>query len=101
MIDRLPGARQLRIWGALPLQDPGDTEVLGIDDPALYAAIALRDALVRRGIAIRGEAAGRALVSEPGGGLEERSGARTGAGCGNGAARFGARWLRICASPIK
>jgi len=36
MIDRLPGARQLRIWGALPLQDPGDTEALGVDDPALH-----------------------------------------------------------------
>jgi D-alanyl-D-alanine carboxypeptidase/D-alanyl-D-alanine-endopeptidase (penicillin-binding protein 4) len=55
-IDRLPGARQLRIWGALPLQDPGDTAVLGIDDPALYTAIAFRDALARRGIAIHGEA---------------------------------------------
>jgi len=55
-IDRLPGARQLQIWGALPLKDPGDTEVLGVDDPALYAACAFRDALVRRGIAIRGEA---------------------------------------------
>ncbi|MGA2576056.1 MAG: D-alanyl-D-alanine carboxypeptidase/D-alanyl-D-alanine-endopeptidase [Bryobacteraceae bacterium] len=56
MIDRLPGARQLRIWGALPLRDEGDTEILGIEDPALYAAYAFRDALVRRGIAIRGEA---------------------------------------------
>jgi D-alanyl-D-alanine carboxypeptidase/D-alanyl-D-alanine-endopeptidase (penicillin-binding protein 4) len=56
MIDRLPGARQLRIWGALPLHDPGDSEVLGIDDPALYAAYAFRDALARHGIAIRGEA---------------------------------------------
>jgi D-alanyl-D-alanine carboxypeptidase/D-alanyl-D-alanine-endopeptidase (penicillin-binding protein 4) len=56
MVDRLPGARQLRIWGALPLKDPGDTEVLGIEDPALYAACAFRDALARRGIAIRGDA---------------------------------------------
>jgi D-alanyl-D-alanine carboxypeptidase/D-alanyl-D-alanine-endopeptidase (penicillin-binding protein 4) len=56
MVDRLPGARQLRLWGALPLRDPGDTEVLGIDDPALYAALAFRDALLRRGISIRGEA---------------------------------------------
>lgn len=56
MIDRLPGTRQLRIWGALPLDDSGDTEVLGIDDPALYAALAFRDALARHGIAIRGEA---------------------------------------------
>jgi D-alanyl-D-alanine carboxypeptidase/D-alanyl-D-alanine-endopeptidase (penicillin-binding protein 4) len=54
-LDRLPGERQLRIWGTLPLKDPGDTEVLGIDDPALYAACAFRDALARRGIAIRGE----------------------------------------------
>jgi len=56
MVDRLPGERQLRIWGTLPLKDPGETEVLGIDDPALYAAGAFRDALARRGIAIRGEA---------------------------------------------
>jgi len=56
MVDRLPGERQLRIWGTLPLNDPGETEVLGIEDPALYAACAFRDALARRGIAIRGEA---------------------------------------------
>ena len=56
MVDRLPGARQLRIWGTLPLNDPGDTEALGVEDPALFAAVAFRDALARRGIAIRGEA---------------------------------------------
>ncbi len=54
-VERLPGVRQLRIWGDLPLHDSGDTEVLGIDDPALYAACAFRDALLRRGIVIRGE----------------------------------------------
>jgi D-alanyl-D-alanine carboxypeptidase/D-alanyl-D-alanine-endopeptidase (penicillin-binding protein 4) len=37
-IGRLPGTRQLRLWGTLPLQDPGDEEMLGIDDPARYAA---------------------------------------------------------------
>ncbi len=63
-IDRLPGERRVGIWGILPLKDPGDTEALGIDDPALYAAYALRDALVRRGIAIRGEA--RAVHLYPG-----------------------------------
>jgi D-alanyl-D-alanine carboxypeptidase/D-alanyl-D-alanine-endopeptidase (penicillin-binding protein 4) len=62
-IDRLPGARVLRLWGTLPLNDPGDTELLGIDDPALFAAVAFRDALVRRGIAIRGDA--RALHLDP------------------------------------
>jgi serine-type D-Ala-D-Ala carboxypeptidase/endopeptidase (penicillin-binding protein 4) len=55
-LDRLPGARELRLWGMLPLSDPGDTEVLSIEDPALYAACAFRDALARRGISIRGEA---------------------------------------------
>ncbi|MGD0363322.1 MAG: D-alanyl-D-alanine carboxypeptidase/D-alanyl-D-alanine-endopeptidase [Bryobacteraceae bacterium] len=54
-VERLPGVRQLRIWGDLPLHDSGDTEVLGIDDPALYAACAFRDALLRHGIVIRGE----------------------------------------------
>jgi D-alanyl-D-alanine carboxypeptidase/D-alanyl-D-alanine-endopeptidase (penicillin-binding protein 4) len=54
-VDRLPGARLLRIWGVVPLKDPGDMEVLGIEDPALYAAIAMRDALARHGIDIRGE----------------------------------------------
>ena len=56
VVERLPGARQLRIWGTLPLNDPGDTEVLGIEDPALYAAHGLarcagaaRDHDTRRG----------------------------------------------------
>jgi len=58
-IEREPGSRQLRIWGTLPHNDPGLTELLAIDDPALYAAAALRDALERRGVAIRGEAVAR------------------------------------------
>jgi D-alanyl-D-alanine carboxypeptidase/D-alanyl-D-alanine-endopeptidase (penicillin-binding protein 4) len=61
VVDRLPGSRQLRIWGTLPPNDPGDIETLGIDDPALYAAYALRDRLARHGIAIRGEARARHL----------------------------------------
>jgi len=56
MLDRLPGERQLRLWGVLPLNDTGDTETVGVDDPALYAAKAFRDALLRRGIAVTGEA---------------------------------------------
>ena len=52
-IDREPGSRQLRVWGSL---QPGSTrvEALGIDDPALYAATALYDALARRGVNIVG-----------------------------------------------
>ncbi len=55
-VEREPGSRQLRIWGTLPLKGPGQSENLAIHDPALYAAVALRDALARRGVAIRGEA---------------------------------------------
>jgi len=62
-IERLPGSQQVRVWGGVPPKDPGSTELLGIDDPALYAACALRDALARRGVAIRGAA--RALHLYP------------------------------------
>jgi len=54
-IERLPGSRQLRLWGTLDSDPPGETQfVLAIDDPALYAACALTDALERRGVAIAG-----------------------------------------------
>src|SRR5260370_3959795 len=58
-IGREPGSRQLRIWGTLPPKDPGLSEILAIHDPALYAAVALRDALTRRGVAIRSGAIAR------------------------------------------
>ena len=51
--------RELHIWGTLPIGGPGLTEELAIGDPALYAAQILRDALLRRGIAIFGEAVAR------------------------------------------
>ena len=54
-LERLPGSRQLRLWGTLDSDPPGETQfVLAIDDPALYAACALKDALERRGVAITG-----------------------------------------------
>ena len=57
-IERLPGSRQLRLWGNLP---PGQSSelLIAIDDPALYAARALADALRRRGVTIVGEAVAR------------------------------------------
>jgi D-alanyl-D-alanine carboxypeptidase/D-alanyl-D-alanine-endopeptidase (penicillin-binding protein 4) len=53
-VDREPGSRQLRLWGVIPPGDAGDTALLGIDDPALYAARALAGALERHGIAVTG-----------------------------------------------
>jgi D-alanyl-D-alanine carboxypeptidase/D-alanyl-D-alanine-endopeptidase (penicillin-binding protein 4) len=64
--DRDPGSMQLRISGQLPPGDPGLAEMLAIHDPALYAAAALRDALMRRGVVVRGKAVVRhALWNEP------------------------------------
>jgi serine-type D-Ala-D-Ala carboxypeptidase/endopeptidase (penicillin-binding protein 4) len=52
-IEREAGSMQLRLWGAIA---PGrvETRTLGIEDPALYAARAFYDALLRRGVNIEG-----------------------------------------------
>lgn len=47
------GARQLRVWGAVPLQG-GASQSIAVPDPARYAAFAMREALVRRGITVQG-----------------------------------------------
>jgi serine-type D-Ala-D-Ala carboxypeptidase/endopeptidase (penicillin-binding protein 4) len=57
--DRVPGSPDLRIWGRIPVRDRGMDLLLGIEDPALFAARALRLALEDRGIAVDGP-----LVSE-------------------------------------
>jgi serine-type D-Ala-D-Ala carboxypeptidase/endopeptidase (penicillin-binding protein 4) len=59
-LDRSPGSRQLRISGTMPSGRPRDTTFLvAIDDPALYAAEVLRDALIQRGVSITGTARAR------------------------------------------
>jgi D-alanyl-D-alanine carboxypeptidase/D-alanyl-D-alanine-endopeptidase (penicillin-binding protein 4) len=55
-VDRQPGSHQIRIWGSLPVDSAFDTELLAIDDPATYAARALRRALENRGIVVMGGA---------------------------------------------
>jgi D-alanyl-D-alanine carboxypeptidase/D-alanyl-D-alanine-endopeptidase (penicillin-binding protein 4) len=59
-VERPSGARQLVLWGVMP-SDPAASMklLLAIDDPALYAACALADALERRGIEIRGRPVAR------------------------------------------
>ncbi|MGD1095184.1 MAG: D-alanyl-D-alanine carboxypeptidase/D-alanyl-D-alanine-endopeptidase [Bryobacteraceae bacterium] len=56
---RLPGSRQLLVWGSIPASSPVIREETPIDDPALYAACALYDALTRRGVAIAGHPVAR------------------------------------------
>lgn len=56
---RSASGRELHVWGTIPKGDAGITQELAIGDPALYAAEVLRDSLLRRGIAIRGDAVAR------------------------------------------
>jgi D-alanyl-D-alanine carboxypeptidase/D-alanyl-D-alanine-endopeptidase (penicillin-binding protein 4) len=53
---RAAGSMTLKLWGAIPLGGRGEDLTLGIDDPALYAAIAFRQALEDRGITVAGGA---------------------------------------------
>jgi D-alanyl-D-alanine carboxypeptidase/D-alanyl-D-alanine-endopeptidase (penicillin-binding protein 4) len=62
-IARQPGSRQLLIWGSIAAGHAAFVEPLAIDDPALYAACALYDALTRRGVAIAGSPVVRHRIS--------------------------------------
>lgn len=65
-IDRAPGTREIRLSGHVAVRHGGELDRLAVDDPAVFSACALYDALVRRGIAVRGEPAARhRLEGEP------------------------------------
>jgi serine-type D-Ala-D-Ala carboxypeptidase/endopeptidase (penicillin-binding protein 4) len=53
-VDRAPGSRTLRVYGQIPDGAPPDVEEIAIDDPAEYAAMAFKQMLEARGIAVRG-----------------------------------------------
>ncbi len=55
----VPGSRQWIVTGSIPAGSASVTEFLPVDDPAAFAAAALYDALVRRGVAIRGRPVAR------------------------------------------
>src|ERR1019366_8472700 len=63
-MERIPGSRDMRLWGTLPLRDRGQEMLLGIEDPALYAAAALRQALEERGITVAGSVRTRHLYPD-------------------------------------
>jgi D-alanyl-D-alanine carboxypeptidase/D-alanyl-D-alanine-endopeptidase (penicillin-binding protein 4) len=56
---QVPGSRQWIVTGSIPAGHAAVTEFLPVDDPAAFAAAALYDALVRRGVAIRGRPVAR------------------------------------------
>lgn len=53
-INREPGSTQLTIWGNIPVDDPGASQSLAIENPADFAARLLRSMLEKRGIAVYG-----------------------------------------------
>jgi serine-type D-Ala-D-Ala carboxypeptidase/endopeptidase (penicillin-binding protein 4) len=58
-VHRAPGSLELELSGTIPLGAPGQLLALGIEDPAEYAALALRQLLEERGIAVNGGAVAR------------------------------------------
>jgi D-alanyl-D-alanine carboxypeptidase/D-alanyl-D-alanine-endopeptidase (penicillin-binding protein 4) len=60
-LDRRPGDRTLRAWGTVP--SDGFHADMAVEDPAAFAAAAFRQALLSRGIKVRGDAVSRHRLS--------------------------------------
>lgn len=58
-VNRVPGSRQLLLEGTIPAGAQTASASVALDDPALYAACALYDALTRRGVSIDGHPVAR------------------------------------------
>ncbi len=58
-VDRQPGSKTVRLYGTLPINSKGQHLALAIEDPAEFAAIAFRQMLLVRGIAVDGAPATR------------------------------------------
>jgi D-alanyl-D-alanine carboxypeptidase/D-alanyl-D-alanine-endopeptidase (penicillin-binding protein 4) len=56
---RLPGSGEVRLWGSIPPGRDVDPIALAVDDPALFAAQALKNALAQRGVLCDGMAIAR------------------------------------------
>ena len=52
-----PGSRDAQLFGTIPLRDRGQDLLISVEDPAQFAAQALRTALEQRGVAVGGAAA--------------------------------------------
>ena len=53
-VNREPGSTVVTLWGNLPLDDPGASEALAIEEPATFAAGIFRQLLEKRGVVIYG-----------------------------------------------
>ena len=61
---RIPGSKELVVGGVIPLLGPNEKTLLAVDDPALFAANALVDALAKAGVAVSGRARARHRSAE-------------------------------------
>jgi len=62
---RLPGSMRLELRGAIAVGAPAAVLNVSVDNPTLFFATALRDALIARGIDVRGPAADIDDISDP------------------------------------
>jgi D-alanyl-D-alanine carboxypeptidase/D-alanyl-D-alanine-endopeptidase (penicillin-binding protein 4) len=69
--ERDPGSREVRVWGSIPVRDRAETLLLGVEDPAAFAALAFRQALEARGIAVAGETLARHFFPNEAGDLKQ------------------------------
>jgi len=53
---RIPGSRDAQLFGTIPLRDRGQELLISVEDPAQFAAQALRTALQQRGVMVDGTA---------------------------------------------
>ena len=58
-LDRPPGARELTLWGEISIHSRGRKLSVAVDDPALFAAQAFRQALNEAGLEVEGKAISR------------------------------------------
>lgn len=58
-VDRAPGSKTVRLYGAVPAGSKGVDMGLAIEDPAMFAATAFRQMLLARGVQVSGNAVAR------------------------------------------
>jgi serine-type D-Ala-D-Ala carboxypeptidase/endopeptidase (penicillin-binding protein 4) len=72
-MDREPGSKVLRVYGSIAVDSEPDSEHVAIEDPAEFAAFALRGLLEARGIRVDGTAKAKHRVVAKGVGFLEES----------------------------
>jgi D-alanyl-D-alanine carboxypeptidase/D-alanyl-D-alanine-endopeptidase (penicillin-binding protein 4) len=63
-VTRVPGSRQVLLSGTINARTTALRAIVAVDDPALFAAHALYDALLRRGVAVRGRPVARHRIGQ-------------------------------------